>query len=167
MKYGACCYDTCVHFVDAEAFQRMGLKVFEQDLRGEGFFEQPGFERISEPPAAERFFEMTLEAALEDDLGGFEGLKELVRVFGVAFRDEEFAGRDVEKGQAEGCVVVGEVDSGEEIVACAFEQTVVESYTWRHQFRDAAFGEAFDHFWVFELIADSHAVAGFDELVKI
>jgi hypothetical protein len=44
---------------------------------------------------------MFLEAALEDDFGGFQRLQQFVDVFGIAFGEEKFAGRDVEEGDAE------------------------------------------------------------------
>ena len=105
-------------------------------------------------------------------------MKKLVRIFGVAFGDEEFAGGYVEKGQSEGsggpgvvgCSSVaffGEINGGEKIVAVALEEAIFDGHAGRHHFRDAAFDDAFGHLRVFELIAYGHAKAGFNQPVEI
>src|SRR6185437_6438306 len=101
VQYGACGDDAGGHVFDTKSFEGMGLKVFEQVFGSELFFEKPAIRRIGKELAAEDLFEMFLKAALEDDLGGLQGLEEFVGVFGIAFRHEELARGNVEKGETD------------------------------------------------------------------
>src|SRR6202000_1303091 len=103
------------------------------------------------------FLEMALEASLEYDFGGFQGLQEFVCVFGVAFRHKEFTGGDVEKGNAEeGSGVAGagsgregvrsgpvcrKIDTRQENVFVAIEEPVVCGYARCDHFSDASFDD--------------------------
>ena len=148
------------------------MEMFEQAFSGEGFFEEPAVEGVGEEFAAENFFEVFLEAALEDDFGGLEGLQEFVGIFGIAFRDIEFTCRDIEKRETEDSVfVIGpalrEIDGGQEVIGGTVEESFVCGDAGSNEFRDTPLDDALCHFGIFELIADGDTIAGFDEFMKV
>ena len=63
--------------------------------------------------------------------------------------------------------VIRKVDGCQEVIAVAVQQFVVHGHTGCYEFRHPAFYDALGEFWVFQLVADRHPIAGLDELVQV
>ncbi len=145
------------HAVDAEAFEGGCGELAPQALVGGLECEHPVVQLECEVACGHLLLKAALASAHHEHfLGGHVG-EQFVDVGGVAFGREEFAGADVEEGDA--CGAASEVDGGEEVVLPAEEHVVGGGHAGRDKLGDAALDEFFCELGVFELFADGHALA--------
>ena len=107
----------CVEMIDAEAFEVLHVEVLEHLGARRSFGESPIVEFEDEITSRKELFEFSLLAAFDEHLLRRKARQQFVDIFGVAFRHEILARRDVE--QREPHVGRAEVQGGKEVVFAA------------------------------------------------
>ena len=87
----------CVEMIDAEAFEVLHVEVLEHLGARRSFGESPIVEFEDEITSRKELFEFPLLAAFDEHLLRRKARQQFVDVFGVAFRHEILARRDVEE----------------------------------------------------------------------
>jgi len=158
MQYGAGGYHRLGYMGHAEALESVGAELGGEPLLGGVGGEHPVIEVkhgaavgyvVVGPLAHTRHAQQLFWAYVAD---------EFVYVSGGALGAEELAGRYVEKGHADLCLV--DMDGGKEVVLAGRQGVVVEVDARGDELGDAALHEFFGEFRVLELLAYGHSLAG-------
>ena len=157
--------DTTLQVVNAKALQRLYIEVLEELLVGRLLGEHPVVHLVGTQTDAEIALEVVALFTIVEHLLRLERAHELLHIVVGALAHQEFACRDIEEADATGCL--SEVDGTEEVVLFVVQHVVAQRHTRRHQFGDASLDEFLRQFGVFQLVADSHALACSDELWQI
>src|SRR6185503_5995581 len=101
-------------------------------------------------------FKIVLAAFGIDHLAGRITLQQLIDIFGAALRGKELTCADIDQRYAD--AVFLEVQRCKIIVAFLMKDIVVSGYAGGNEFGNAAPYNSFSGFWIFQLIADGHAL---------
>ena len=142
----------------------MGLKMFGQQISPVNRIEYPGIHGIRIDLRLHPGEDFFLLIACQDEFGGSKTLQQFIGIVGRSFRQHEFAGGKIEKGQSDPLLIL-DMDSGQEIVGPMLQQFILDRCTRTNQVGDPSLHNAFGLFGVFQLIADRHTVSGFDQFV--
>src|SRR5688500_434744 len=83
----------------------------------------------------------------------------------ISLRGIELPGGDIQKGNTER--VSGSKDGSKKIILFSVKNVIVERQPGCNQLGHSAFNNSFYETWIFQLIADCHAVAGAYKFGKI
>ena len=111
-------------------------------------------------------FEPSFEASFDQDFFRRKLRHKFVCIIGIAFGGQEFAGTDIQKGYTQG-LVAPMMYGCQEVVELAVQYVVAQRYAGRHQLGDAALDKGLGCLGIFELLANSYALAGAHQLGKI
>ena len=116
--------DAQCQVLHAEAFQVLGLKMLQQPVVRRLTREDPVVEFEDKVTRTESLLELLLVAPLDQDLLRRKVIQQLVDIIDRAFRCQELACRDIEKGDT--AAVLLEMDGGKEIILLVIQYIVVD-----------------------------------------
>ena len=158
LQNGTSSHHAAVKMIHTKALQRLHLEVLQQLLHGKLLGEDPLVHLERDVAHTEVALEvLTVVAVVEHLLRLYAG-HQLLHIVVGAFARQVFAGRDIEESHAAGRLT--EMHRTEEVVLLVVQHIVAHSHTGSHQFGDAALHQFLSEFWILQLVADSHALAG-------
>ena len=116
--------DAQCQVLHAETFQVLGLKMLQQPVVRRLTREDPVVEFEDKVTRTESLLELLLVAPLDQDLLRRKVIQQLVDIIDRAFRCQELACRDIEKGDT--AAVLLEMDGGKEIILLVIQYIVVD-----------------------------------------
>lgn len=150
--------NACRDVVDAEPFERLRAELLAELFAVHLLGENPFVEAVGVEFRPERTGKTVLIAALVNDLFGREVRNQFIDIRVRPFGHVELARRDVQEGDARS--LAAEIDRGDKIVLLVGQDIVTQHDTRGNQFDDTALDKPLYQLGVFQLLADSHALAG-------
>ena len=187
MQAGSSRYLGCHHIFHPEAFQGIGLEMFQQKLASKVGLEHPVLKNSNIITIAEKTEKLVPVIPRHHNLRRLEIVNQLMDIFHIALGHKEFPGADIQERNAHLLRRLGLflgsrlpersapsrwtclawIQTAEEIVLPVFQKAVIERNAWRNQFCDPSLYQLFGQLRIFQLLANGHLAPGTDQLVQI
>ena len=165
LQDGTCSDDAALQMVHAKALQVLYSEVLQELLTGRLIRIHPVIELERKEAVAELLFKVLLLAAFKEYLLGQEIAQQLLHIVGCSLACQELTRRDIKEGHSIGRLA--EMHTGQEVVFLVVQHIVRHRHTRGNQLRNAALHQLLRQLGVFQLVTDSHALAGPDQLGQI